>query len=302
MSRSTPWGIAHSIKQHFRGVATVSTSTHGGLMVSDSFGFKHLSEEARKVAEKYNGYFCFEEDTEALLAMYDLKEYRCEIAKDFPLLACKTADELEEWLIDSLSGSHPIYLMSVGVEPRGESYEIYKKRQEFHEAYAAKSPNLIVTAFGEHEFMVPGVIKVITADENCHAITKASYEALSEDKIEGVFKRLDRVEIVDIPTTPIIDRLVPFAVSLSERYLELLKTNPQANKAELEGNFYGARSRFNGHMNTVKESFIKLLRSELNLSYDEAASEYGAKLAEIKKAVSSEFHNCVMFKESVLLA
>ena len=30
----TPWGAAHNVISHIRGVKTVSTSTHGGIMVS----------------------------------------------------------------------------------------------------------------------------------------------------------------------------------------------------------------------------------------------------------------------------
>lgn len=71
----TLWGKAQHVRTIMRGVAWVSTPSHGGLRVAEGVASKLLSEAARELAEHSNGYFWFEEDVACSIAFCEQPEW-----------------------------------------------------------------------------------------------------------------------------------------------------------------------------------------------------------------------------------
>lgn len=68
---NSPWGEVQHCDTISPGVFLVSTSSHGGTMVSKEVAAM-LSPAARKCGESYNGYLCFEEDCQEKVVLREL--------------------------------------------------------------------------------------------------------------------------------------------------------------------------------------------------------------------------------------
>ncbi|CAH1589099.1 hypothetical protein F0267_01240 [Vibrio coralliilyticus] len=302
----TPWGAAHNVISHIRGVKTVSTSTHGGIMVSQGFANKFFSKAALKVAEMYSGYFCYEEDADWMVPTFELNVQQRRTILTSDKFAQMSDQEVEDYLIEQLSGTNPDYLVERGFEPRGELYEIHKMRIVVDKARLAKDPDLITCPWGDTKTFMHGVNLVTTADHKRHFVTAESYSKQRDaDRVDSLFMRLSECDVVvsDIVANsseiePLDVRLPKYAVDLANSYLELLKNDPEADKRELAGGFYGFRSRYNGTMETARSEFINQYAAERNVSSSEAIDVFNKCLSDALDNVNTEFHNCRIFADA----
>jgi hypothetical protein len=297
MPTYTPWGKAQNSLCHLRGVSTVSTSSHGGMMITRTFAHKYLSKQAIELGERYQNHLCYEEDVAYLIPLFDLREHRSQLMADFPFWKGKTSLEIEQYLIEQLSGTFPEYLQSQGVEPSGEAYESYKMRKIADAARANKDPDLITTAWSSTDTLIHGVLKVATADGNIHFVNEHSYDAQRDDPISANFLRLSECELIDQTKLPSIEaRLIPFALAIANNYLNKIRSNPEESELELAGKFYGPRSRFNGTMYSTRTTFIDKLAYEAAISYGEASIIFDKKIIELYAVINDEFRACALFQ------
>ena len=70
----SPWGSLQTCHKLCAGVYTVSTASHGGIMVNADMADAILSEAAVKCAFRYNRFLCFEEDCDAPVAIRELMD------------------------------------------------------------------------------------------------------------------------------------------------------------------------------------------------------------------------------------
>lgn len=70
----SPWGEVQNYDQLCPGVYCVSTASHGGIMVHGSIAREVLSPAARKHCFRDGGYYCFEEDCDAPVAIRELMD------------------------------------------------------------------------------------------------------------------------------------------------------------------------------------------------------------------------------------
>ena len=70
----SPWGEVQNYDQLCPGVYCVSTAGHGGVMVHGSIAREVLSPAARKHCFRNGGYYCFEEDCDAPVAIRELMD------------------------------------------------------------------------------------------------------------------------------------------------------------------------------------------------------------------------------------
>ena len=68
----SPWGEVQHQKELCSGVFSVSTASHGGIMVHRSVAKAVLSPAARKHCFRDGSYYCFEEDCDAPVAIREL--------------------------------------------------------------------------------------------------------------------------------------------------------------------------------------------------------------------------------------
>ena len=109
----SPWGKSQEVVKLARGISWVSTAGHGGFMIAAGAAEQVLSQEARNHAtERYNDYFCFEEDCDAEIVLYEHPEYA------EPLGIKSLANNYE-----SLSRWNPKYLIDRGQQPTQKEYE-----------------------------------------------------------------------------------------------------------------------------------------------------------------------------------
>ena len=76
MPSSSPWGTVQTSVSHQRGLRTVSTASHGGILISERVAGQLLSEAARQRGFSWNGYLCFEEDCDATIVLFEIPAVR----------------------------------------------------------------------------------------------------------------------------------------------------------------------------------------------------------------------------------
>lgn len=189
---NTPWGKADQIEPLERGISHVGTPGHGGLMISMGYANKHLSAAARKQGDAYGGYLAYEEDSQWMIPMFELRHL-------WPLYFRNsgpnydTPEKIYDYLWKSLSYWGADYLLEIGVAPSAKEYESFKQRAIEDEMRRAKSSHLIVTAWGDWDTKIPGVIRVRTANGREYHITEKSYDAA---RATGQILDIDNMEIV----------------------------------------------------------------------------------------------------------
>lgn len=107
---NTPWGKADHVESPVRGVHFVSTPSHGGIMVSKELAERVLSDKARSLnvyGGIYNGYYCFEEDCEWALVLYEHPEWEAEEE-----LQKTTVEETKKNAEETIRYYYPTYFTS----------------------------------------------------------------------------------------------------------------------------------------------------------------------------------------------
>jgi len=167
--QNTPWGRAQSQRKLAKGVTWVSTASHGGMMVSEGFAKRHLSKEARKRAEKYGKYYCYEEDVAWMIPAWELPEIWDGL---FEHMEQSTRQERQTYLLEGLSMWNADYLLDTHHTPIEPQYGMWRKRQAERKLRGMKHPNLIVAAQRTDD---PNITQVWTADDEIHFVTSESY-------------------------------------------------------------------------------------------------------------------------------
>ena len=70
----SPWGKIQHRQKLCAGVHSVSTESHGGIMVNADMAEAFLSQEAIKCGFRYHNFYCFEEDCDAPVAIRELMD------------------------------------------------------------------------------------------------------------------------------------------------------------------------------------------------------------------------------------
>lgn len=160
----TPWDESQTIEKLEEGVLLVTTAGHGGLMVTERYAVKHLSPAARKRGMRFGNYYCYEEDCDCAIALYEL-----------PHLWSKLS-ATEEDLLKSLSYWKAEYLLERGITPLPEQYKYYQRMKTEEKMRAEQNPDLITAVFGEGDTNRKDVCRVVTADGKSHFVTRESYQ------------------------------------------------------------------------------------------------------------------------------
>ena len=183
----SPWGGIQHSDVIVRGLKLVSTAGHGGYMVTNTFANKYLSNACKKLGMKYRNYLCYEEDCAYNLVNYDLLKYNPAIFEK--IRGDKPLEEVEFAIRKSLSLYYPKYLIEIGVEPVKEQYQIYLNGLKKDKMIKEKNPNYIISAISVDE----EVVKVLTADNKYHYVTKESYRKASKN----IFNFLSNCQLVE---------------------------------------------------------------------------------------------------------
>jgi hypothetical protein len=177
MVMMSPWGKIQNKETFARGISFVTSSGHGGYMISKGVAHKRLSPKAIELGDVYGGYYCYEEDCKYAIIQIELPEVRSELYE-------------EEVFLKSLSRHYPEYVISRGEipsEPEYSQYLDYKKMQQRKEQ---QDPDLIISAVTLS--LSSKLIKVTTADNKEHLITAESYRSA-----KGWNKNLSDMELIE---------------------------------------------------------------------------------------------------------
>jgi hypothetical protein len=185
----TPWGYSQTRKKFVFGIYFVTTASHGGWMIDQGFADCYLSEECLNYATSKwgNEYYCFEEDTDALIVFYELSKAGL-IGEIYEYFYSKTQlitlDNLMHYLFEQLSRWHPQYLLDIGEEPEPEGYARWLFRQAEEQLRKAKSDNLIISAeFSPSSTKEKPLYIVTTAANNRYEIE--DYRNLTPNLLES---------------------------------------------------------------------------------------------------------------------
>lgn len=102
----SPWGEVQTCKELCRGVYSVSTAGHGGLMAHLDVAEKVFSGAARKCGFTEGRYLCFEEDCDeqvAIRELMDKKLFKAPVNDQFP------PGQYEKVIDASIQAYHPDY-------------------------------------------------------------------------------------------------------------------------------------------------------------------------------------------------
>ena len=102
----SPWGEVQHQEKLCSGVFSVSTASHGGIMVHRSVAKAVLSPAARKHCFRDGGYYCFEEDCDAPVAIRELLD---KVLYTAPVNDYFKQGEYERVINRSLQEYHPDY-------------------------------------------------------------------------------------------------------------------------------------------------------------------------------------------------
>ena len=102
----SPWGEVQHQEELCSGVFSVSTASHGGIMVHGSVAKAVLSPAARKHCFRDGSYYCFEEDCDAPVAIRELLDKGLYTA---PVNVYFKQGEYERVINRSLQEYHPDY-------------------------------------------------------------------------------------------------------------------------------------------------------------------------------------------------
>lgn len=102
----SPWGEVQHQEELCSGVFSVSTASHGGIMVHRSVAKAVLSPAARKHCFRDGSYYCFEEDCDAPVAIRELLDKGLYTA---PVNDYFKPGEYEKAIDRSLQEYHPDY-------------------------------------------------------------------------------------------------------------------------------------------------------------------------------------------------
>lgn len=191
---SCPWGAIQNTETLERGIAWVSTASHGGLRVAKGYAESILSDRClAKATARDDNYYWYEEDVDWAYAILDLphlwttKMHYTEYVNDVP-----------KHLLKVLSAYDPAYLEVKGIKPIPHlvvTYYAYKLQLALE---AAGDPNAIRSACFTD---TPGVTKVWTADGQIHYVTSDSYADKSK-RVGGWLNLLSNcVEVPEPGTT-----------------------------------------------------------------------------------------------------
>jgi len=112
---STPWGRIQNVEAFERGIAFVSTGSHGGARVAPSYAKKHLSPLAIELATRSGGsdtYLYYEEDSQWAIVAWELPHLW---PKFFSSSPDKTAAEQKDYLAGTLAHWEPKYAIHAGI-------------------------------------------------------------------------------------------------------------------------------------------------------------------------------------------
>lgn len=172
---NSPWGKIQGVRQLERGWRWVSTASHGGYMLTRRFAEKHLSPAARKRAEEWVHYLCYEEDCAYAIVDWEIRSHWEET---FAYASDTIKADKEAHLLRVLSGYYPDYLIEIGVEPEPEAFARWQDFEDYKRMKVERHPDLIVSAVGSHHLQVPkGAVMVTTADGKTHMLDAEHYAA-----------------------------------------------------------------------------------------------------------------------------
>lgn len=166
---NTPWGKSQHQRKVERGLTFHTTASHGGWLISKGFAEKRLTKAAIRRGLEWNGYIAFEEDVDADIILFELKEARTEVfgvVRDY---------DREDAVFKRLSRWHPDYLVELKYEPDPEEYHKYLIQKQEESMRKNKSPDLII--FAIRDTFDSGVTIVGTADGKRYRVTDDSYKA-----------------------------------------------------------------------------------------------------------------------------
>jgi hypothetical protein len=106
----TPWGNSDNVVSIGANAYWVETPSHGGIMVASDTAQFTLSEKARKIAERFGRWYCFEEDCNWAAFAYERPEAM------LGMTSHETVDEIKASARECLETWHPGYFGLPGCE------------------------------------------------------------------------------------------------------------------------------------------------------------------------------------------
>lgn len=120
----TPWGQSYDADEMMEGVFSVSTLSHGGIMIEKAVAAKLLTPFAIKRGVPYGNYLTYEEDCQISIPLYELTELH-------DRYFATTTDAVAR-LYRSLSNWNADYLIELGIEPSEAGLKFWKEFQARH--------------------------------------------------------------------------------------------------------------------------------------------------------------------------
>jgi hypothetical protein len=166
----TPWGTSQTRETIAEGIHSVTTASHGGIMIRrEAYNKAGFSSAGRARAMMYGEYYCYEEDCDIDIILFEMYKTAPQIFSEAKKLFTILTPEL---IKKRLSLWNADYLLAVGEAPTKPECTIWKDRQTSDKMRRERHPDLITSAISTDD---AGVVKVTTADGKEHYVTAESY-------------------------------------------------------------------------------------------------------------------------------
>ena len=180
---NTPWGTSQDQTTFVRnGITSVSTPSHGGLMVRKAWAEAALSEAARALGTPWRNregeWLCYEEDCAYAIVLWELQPHqRTAFRRRCSLPNQRTDQEYREGLRQTLSTYYAEYLIGRGdaLDPKG--YAEWERMREWdrREAERAAAWHKQEAALAEATTLLQGLADAISPVKECRLDTCKPY-------------------------------------------------------------------------------------------------------------------------------
>ena len=194
MINTSPWGKVNSCHALCCGLFSVTTDSHGGVMVSQYLARRCLSEAARNQATRYRNYYCYERDSLFIVPLFDSVYIRVLLLPTISYYSTLTSKKLESTLLKALSRFFPQYLKEKKLLPTAKEYSEYLLHQEYKKRCFGKCNNTILKISAYNDTL----LKIVSADNTIYHATRGSFNRLKQHPIFRILMPLDGVEIVNV--------------------------------------------------------------------------------------------------------
>jgi hypothetical protein len=278
MTKYTVWGTCHNVKQHMRGVSTVTTEVASGLMISPVVARNNLSDETLKAAIVHNSFYYFIEG-EHLKPLADSKMIR-EAYFSTKIKLGQSSEDINNGVIQQLLAIDPEFIIKIGLQLDPVIARDLLIKKDYENRVSNGCSDTVIASSGEHETLIMGVIKIYTADGKNHLVKKCSFEKILDTDIKSLELRLKDLDMAFAGSPPSMqERINKYILDIG---FQAVKSVPTGDTVSGTKSLIKARYNFHKLILESKDFYIEALEAS-GSTWGEALMSFCDEVSGIEK-------------------